>query len=142
MNEILELQSGQVAFISSLMAGFSFSIAIQIIRINRQHKLSPLCFSFFALAGFAFLIALYTDVSLNLRVLGAQNFSEALLVEIRYIRDIGTAFATIALFLFTLSVGLVGWLISRPTGIISSLLALLTFAVLAYTRYFIIHLPL
>jgi len=142
MNEILELQSGQVAFISSLMAGFSFSIAIQIIRISRQHKLSPVCFSFFALAGFAFLIALYTDVSLNLRVLGTQDFSEDLLLEIRHIRNIATAFATSAFFLFTLSVGLVGWLISKLTGIISSLLALLTFAVLAYTRYFIIHLPL
>jgi len=142
MNEILELQSGQVAFISSLMAGFSFSIAIQIIRISRQHKFSPVCFSFFTLAGFAFLIALYTDVSLNLHVLGTQSFSADLLDEIRHIRNIGTAFATSALFLFTLSVGLVGWLISRFTGIISSLLALLTFAVLAYTRYFIIQLPL
>jgi len=140
MNEVLELQSGQVAFISSLMAGFSFSIAIQIIRVGRQHKLSPLCFIFFCLAGFAFLMALYTDVALSLRIVAIQDFSAPLLSKISHIRDIGTAAATSAFFLFTLSVGLVGWLMSRLTGIISSLLAFLTVVALLYTRYSIIHL--
>ena len=43
MRELLELQSGQVAFISGLMSGFAISIAAQILRygINSISLLLP-----------------------------------------------------------------------------------------------------
>lgn len=37
MNEILELQSGQVSFISGLMAGFSLSVAV-LDQVGQQVK--------------------------------------------------------------------------------------------------------
>ena len=142
MNEILELQSGQVAFISSLMAGFSFSIAIQIIKARLESHLASVCFISYILSGVAVLIALYIDVAVSLQVVAVKEFSDVLLNDISHIRNIGTSAATSAFFLFTLSIGIVGWLLSKIAGIASSLLALLTFILLAYARYSITQLPL
>jgi hypothetical protein len=140
MNEILELQSGQVAFISSLMAGFAFSIAVQILRGKTVSRLSIVSFLLFCGSGFAFLIALYIDVSLSLRVVAINQYSDSLLDNIRYIRNIGTFAATSAFFLFTLSIGIVGWLQSRLTGILSGLLAIITLSLLLYSRHLIMAL--
>jgi hypothetical protein len=140
MNEVLELQSGQVAFISSLMAGFSFSIAVQIIRLNIEGRIATLSFLLFCASGLAFLIALYIDVSLSLRVVGITQYSDSLIENISYIRRIGTTAASSAFFIFTLSIGMVGWLQSRLTGIVSSFFALSTLSLLIYSRHFIITL--
>jgi hypothetical protein len=54
MNEILELQPGQVSFISGLMA--------------------TLCFVLFTVSSLLFLVGLYIDVALSLRIAGLEHF--------------------------------------------------------------------
>lgn len=140
MNEILELQSGQVSFISSLMAGFSLTIAVQIIRMRQANYLSVINLLLFTLTTLSFLVALYIDVALLLRTVGIKDFSANLVAEISHIRNIGTSAATFAFFLFILSIGMVGWLYSRFAGIITTLMSLITLIVLAYSRHLIINL--
>jgi len=142
MHEILELQSGQVSFISSLMAGFSLTIAVQIIRIKQDNILSIINFLLFTLTALSFLVALYIDVALLLRTVGVTDFSQKLILEITHIRNIGTSAATFAFFLFILSIGTVGWMYSRFAGIVTTVVSLITLLVLAYSRYLIINLPL
>ena len=140
MNEILELQTGQVSFISGLMAGFSLSVAVQIFRSRTTGPLATACFVLFTISSLLFLVGLYIDVALSLRVAGLEQFPPELLKQITGIRTIGTSAATIALFLFVISIGLVGWLQSRLAGIITAVVALLTFIVIWVARSMIFDL--
>ena len=124
MNEILELKSGQVAFIAGLMAGFSLSIAAQIIRSNAKGPVANTAFVMFTTSSLLFLIALYTDVALSLRVVGVEQYSPALIEKVTSIRLVGTSAATSALFLFVTSIGIIGWLQSKWSGIITSTIAI------------------
>ncbi|MFT4607765.1 MAG: hypothetical protein ACI9V8_001622 [Urechidicola sp.] len=134
MNEILELQTGQVSFISGLMAGFSLSVAVQIIRSKDKSNLAIGTFILFTVTSLLFLIALYIDVALSLRIAGVNEYSPDLLERIAYVRTIGTSAATSALFLFIVSIGIIGWLQSRLSGVVTSIVALITIAIVWVAR--------
>ncbi len=140
MNELLELQTGQVSFISGLMAGFSLAVAVQIFRSRATGLLATTCFVLFTVSSLLFLVALYIDVALSLRVAGIEQFPPELLKQITNIRTVGTSSATIALFLFVISIGLIGWLQSRPAGMITSVAAALAFIVIWAARSIIFNL--
>lgn len=134
MNEILELQTGQVSFISGLMAGFSLSVAVQVIRSKDKSNLAVVSFILFTVTSLLFLVALYIDVALSLRIAGVSDISPALMERIVYVRAIGTSAATSALFLFIASIGIIGWLQSRLSGIVTCIVALITIGVVWVTR--------
>jgi hypothetical protein len=139
-NEILELQTGQVSFISGLMAGFSLSVAVQIFRSKDESRLAIAGFILFTVTSLLFLIALYIDVALSLRIAGLDQFPQTLLDRIAYIRAIGTSAATSALFLFITSIGAIGWLQSRVSGIVTSVFALITVSIVWIARSMIFDL--
>jgi hypothetical protein len=134
MNEILELQSGQVSFISGLMAGFSLSVAVQVFRSKSTGALANVCFILFTVTSLLFLIGLYIDVALNLRLAGIEQFTPELLEQISKIRTLGTSASTIALFVFIVSIGLIGWLQSKLAGIVTMIVASMTFIVIWIAR--------
>lgn len=134
INEILELRSGQVAYISSLMAGFSLSIAVQIIRGKDQRWVATVNYLLFIVTTLLFLIALYVDVSISLRLVGIEHFSDDALVQIGKIRNFSTSAATSAFLLFVLSIGVLGWLKSNRTGIISTAMVVLTLTIILIAR--------
>lgn len=140
MNEILELQTGQVAFISSLIAGFSLTIAVQIIRMRMPSKLSTACFLLFTASALLFLVALYIDVALSLKTAGLNEISQAALDKIANVRNIGTSAATAAFFLFVISIALVSWLESRVSGVIVSIIGLVVLGLLLTVRSIITNL--
>ena len=142
MNEILELQTGQVSFISGLMAGFSLSVAVQIIRGKDKSTLAIASYILFTLTSLLFLIALYIDVASSLRIAGLNEISPALLERITYVRIIGTSAATSALFLFIISIGIIGWLQSRLSGIVTCAIALITVVVVWAARSMIFDVAL
>ncbi len=123
MREIIELQSGQVAFLSGLMAGFSLSVAAHILRHGMRDRMAQLVFITLLLSTLLFLLALYVDVRLTIELAGVENISDELAGRIRAVRVIGTNSATAALILFIVAIGLLGWLATALLGIISSLLA-------------------
>ena len=134
INEILELRSGQVAYISSLMAGFSLSIAVQIIRGKDQRLVATVNYLLFIVTTLLFLIALYVDVSISLRLVGMEHFSDDALVQIGKIRNFSTSAATSAFLLFVLSIGVLGWLKSNKTGIISTVMVAITLSTILVAR--------
>ena len=139
MNEILELQTGQVAFISGLMAGFSLSVAVQVFRSRTTGSMATTCFVLFTASSLLFLVGLYIEVALSLRIAGLEQFPAELLSQISAIRAIGTSAATTALFMFIISIGLIGWLHSKLAGIITSLAAVITFIVIWVARSMIFN---
>ncbi|SFG48719.1 hypothetical protein [Neptunomonas qingdaonensis] len=140
ISEILELRSGQVAYISSLMAGFSLSIAVQIIRGKDQRLVATANYLLFIVTTLLFLIALYVDVSISLRLVGIEDFCDDALIQIENIRNLSTSAATSAFLLFVLSIGVLGWLKSNRTGIISTLMVLLTLATIIVAKNMISNL--
>ena len=134
MNEILELQTGQVAFISSLMAGFSLAVAVQIYRSKATGNLAIIIYILFTITSLLFFIALYIDVALSLRLAGFNEVGESLIERVSSIRTIGTSAATVALFLFVASIGVMGWLQSRTAGIVTSIAALASIIILWIAR--------
>lgn len=123
MRELLELQSGQVAFISGLMAGFSLSIAAQLLRYGISSRIARLVLLLFLVSSLMFLLALYVDVRLSIELAGLDSLPETLINSVSSIRNIGTASATCALIVFILATGLLGWVATPITGVISTLLA-------------------
>lgn len=123
MRELIELQTGQVAFISGLMSGFSLSVAAHILRYGIRSRVAQAVFIGLLLSSLLFLLALYIDVRLGIALAGVEAPGTELAVRVAEIRFIGTSGATIALFLFVVSIGLLGWLATPATGVMSTALA-------------------
>lgn len=123
MRELLELQTGQVAFISGLMSGFSLSIAAHVLRYGIRSRMAQVVFLLFLLSSLLFLVALYTDVRLSIELAGLDTMPQSLLDKVSSVRSVGTACATFAFVMFVLATGLLGWLASSTVGVLSSLIA-------------------
>lgn len=132
MRDLIELQSGQVAFISGLMSGFSLSVAAHVLRYGLRSLAAQLAFVGLLSASLLFLVALYVDVRLSIELAGLEAVSPAVAEQLVAVRSIGTTSATVALFLFVCSTGLLGWLATTGTGIMSMLLAGATLGALWY----------
>lgn len=120
MRELIELQTGQVAFLSGLLAGFAMTAALHILRHGMRNRASHIVFYISVLSSLLFLIALYVDVRLTLELAGKTDIADDLFERIKVIRFVGTTSATIAMFLFVISVGMLGWLSSRTAGIVTT----------------------
>lgn len=135
MRELLELQSGQVAFISGLMSGFSLSIAAHVLRYGVRSRVAQSVFLLFLLSSLLFLVALYADVRLSIELAGVDELAPAILQKVTAIRTLGTTCATVALFVFVVATGLMGWLGSPSTGVISTIIV----ALVLWAIWFIWH---
>lgn len=132
MQELLELQTGQVSFLSGLLAGFSLTVAANILQVESTRPIRTVCLVLLLLATLLFLISLYVDVRLTIEVASIANISAETEQVISSTRFIGTTSATLALVVFTIAIGLLGWLAGSVAGIISSILAIGTLVVLGY----------
>jgi len=134
MRELVELQTGQVAFISGLMSGFSLSVAAHVLRYGIRSRIAQLVFVLLLLSSLCFLLALYVDTRLAIELAGVERLDDALAERVGRIRSMGTTGATVAFFVFVCAIGLLGWLARPLTGVISSLLAVLLLGLL-YTAW-------
>jgi len=124
MRELVELQTGQVAFISGLMSGFSLSVAAHVLRYGIRSRVAQLVFVLLLLCSLCFLLALYIDTRLAIELAGVEQLDASLAERVSRVRAIGTMGATTAFFVFVCAIGLLGWLARPLIGIISSLLAI------------------
>lgn len=118
-----------MAFISGLMSGFSCPLQrmsyVTVFAVAWHNW-----FFLFLLSSLLFLVALYTDVRLSIELAGVEAMPENLLRQITAVRDIGTGCATLALFMFILATGLLGWLATGFVGVCSSTIAAVTLGTL------------
>lgn len=127
MRELLELQAGQVAFISGLMSGFSISIAVQILRYGIRSWVAQGVFLMFLLCSLLFLLALYVDVRLSIELAGLESVSAQVLEQIGAVRFLGTSCATIALVLFIVATGCLGWMAKPLVGVMTTSITAIMF---------------
>ena len=127
MRELLELQTGQVAFISGLMSGFSLSIATQLLRYGLSRRSTQVVFLLFLLCSLLFLLALYVDVRLSIELAGLTDVPHDTLSHIAEVRLIGTGCATSALVIFIIATGSLGWVGSPFAGAMTTLITVIAF---------------
>jgi len=132
VTELLELQTGQVSFLSGLLAGFSLTIAANIVQLDMRRTMPRICLLLLMVSGLLFLVALYVDVRLTIELAGIDKLSPAATEKITSIRLIGTNSATLAYTVFIIAIGTLGWLAGKITGICSSILAMAALGVLGY----------
>jgi hypothetical protein len=132
VTELIELQTGQVSFLSGLLAGFSLTIAANVVQLDMRRVMPRVCLTLLVLSGLLFLIALYVDVRLTIELAGITNLSEPAALKLASIRYIGTHCATLAYVVFIVAVGSLGWLASAGVGIFSSILAAGALGVLGF----------
>ena len=132
IRELIELQTGQVAFLSGLLAGFAMTAALNIMRTGRNTPISNFVFLTAASSSLLFLIALYVDVRLTIELAGSTDLSPELMEHVASIRVVGTSSATFALLMFVMSMGGLGWMISRIIGVTTSVLTLFTLITLCF----------
>lgn len=135
MRDLLELQTGQVSFLSGLMAGFALSVAAHILRHGMRHRLAQLIFLMLLLVTLLFLVALYVDVRLTIELVGVSDPSAAQSAAISQIRVLGTSSATLALVMFIVAVGLLGWLARPWVGVASTAMAIAVLVALGSVWY-------
>ncbi len=133
MRELLELQTGQVAFISGLMSGFSLSIAAHVLRYGIRNKAAQLVFLLYLISSLLFLVALYVDVRLSIELTGFDDLPDNVFRDVAMIRNLGTSCATVALFVFIVATGLLGWVATTVTGVITTIIG----GFILYTFWFI-----
>ena len=131
MRELIELQTGQVAFISAVMSGFSLSVAANVLRHGIRSVMSQTVFIMLVLSSLSFLLALYVDVRLSIELADRDNLSEALSARVSEIRTIGTLGATFAFFLFVAAIGLLGWLATPFVGIVTTVMSAVVLGLLS-----------
>ncbi len=132
MQELLELQTGQVSFLSGLLAGFSLTVAANILQVVSTGRVRTVSLVFLLLSSLLFLVALYVDVRLTIELASVETISPEMAEIVQRVRLIGTTSATIALVVFIIAIGLLGWLASPIAGVLSGLLAGSTLIVLSY----------
>lgn len=130
MRELLELQTGQVAFISGLMAGFSLSMAAHVLRYGIRSRSAQAVFLLFLLSSLLFLVALYVDVRLSIELAGIDTLPQSVVQDVIQVRHVGTGSATLALIVFILATAVMSWLVTPMVGLFGTLLTGLTLYVL------------
>jgi len=132
VRELLELQTGQVAFLSGLLAGFAMTAALHILRHGILTRVAQFTFTISVLSSLLFVVALYVDVRLTIELAGKTDLPAAVMEHVSHIRFIGTTSATFALILFVLTLGMLGWLSSRFAGLVTSGLTVIVASILIY----------
>ena len=130
MQDLLELGTGQVAFFTGLLAGFSLTAAVHILRHGLTGFFAQLTFYLFVLTTLLLFVALYTDVRLTIELAGLKSVSPEAEALVKKIRIIGTNCATAGFFCFVVSIGLMGWVARPIMGILTTLTALAALAAL------------
>lgn len=123
MRELVELQTGQVAFLSGLLAGFALSVAAHILRYGVRSRVARLVFIMMLISSLSFLLALYVDTRLAIELAGRDALAPEIMAQVADIRVVGTLGATFAFFVFVASIGLLGWLATPLVGVVSTALA-------------------
>jgi hypothetical protein len=122
----------QMSFLSSVLAGFAVTVAIQLITADLKKPLATPAIALFLVSSVTSAVATFIFVLVMTGIIGPPGFprpTEAWLLH--FMGGIGVLpFA--GLILFLAGVGLVGWIRSKLLGVLTTISALLGLALVIY----------
>ena len=130
-SDILEVFK-QMSFLSSVLAGFAITVAIELISLAKKKPLVTAAIAVFLVSSVVSAVATFIFVVVMTGVIGPPAFphpNETWILH--FVGGIGILpFA--GLILFLAGIGLVGWIRSRLLGVIATVAALLGLALVVY----------
>ena len=132
--DILEIFR-QMSFVSSVLAGFAITVAIELIALGKKGRLASSTVAVFLTSSIITVVATFIFVFVMTSAIGPPGLPKASDAWImQFIGGIGVLpFA--GLFLFLAGIALVGWLHSKPIGIISSIFTVLALVLVIYIMW-------
>jgi hypothetical protein len=122
----------QMSFLSSVLAGFALTAAVQLISLNRKGRLLVATIAVFIISSVLSAAATTIFVMVMTATLGSPGFPQPSSNWITYfVGGIGVL-PMLGLLFFLAGVGLVGWLRSRLLGIITAVSAAIGMGMVIY----------
>jgi hypothetical protein len=119
----------QSIFLNSLLAGFAFTIIVQLISLKDNRKVTSLVLGAFVVSASALLTAAFIE-AVVLNELGRWQPSqppEGIMSVLRSLAPITGILSLLGLVEFVVGVGFAGWIHSKSLGIISVVSMVLAF---------------
>ena len=114
----------QLLFFTSILAGFSFSAAVQLVSLNQKRKITSWVVGCLTIAALMMLTVTFLESFLLIKLENFPTIEEIPPQLLSVMREVGLfAFFLLlmGLIVFMTGVGLVGWLQSKAVGIVSSI---------------------
>jgi hypothetical protein len=125
-------ESGALATLSGILAGFSFSAVVQFLASERQGRLYSAMIVVFSITTLMFLFSLITFI------MGFATAAELNAIPPASIDWIGiTSFLVLigAVYLFLSGIALAGWMRSKATGAATTVFSLITMCMTAWVVF-------
>jgi hypothetical protein len=129
--EILEIFR-QYSFLSSVLAGFAITVAIELVALGKKGRVASSAIAMFLLSAVVSVVATFVFVLVMTGVIGPPGFprpSEAWILH--FVGGIGVL-PLGGLILFLAGIALVGWLRSRALGILTTVSSALALVLIIY----------
>jgi len=129
--DILEILR-QYSFLSSVLAGFAITVAIELVALRRKSRVASLAIAAFLLSSVVSVVATFTFVFVMTGVIGPPGFPRPTDAWIaHFVGGIGVL-PMVGLILFLIGIALIGWLHSKALGMLTSASAVLALVLLVY----------
>lgn len=115
-------ETGALGTLSGILAGFAIAAVIEVLNSEKQSRLMTAAVITFSASGMMFFYAL---MSLVLLFAAAAELNKVP-VELSFVGTSAVLAMLIGVFVFLASLALVGWVRSKATGIIVTIMALVT----------------
>jgi len=125
---VIKEWTSQVVFLTSILAGFSISIAIQLV-CSHERRGVVFCSIFLFVTSAALLLATTAIASLILmrwELWQNSTLSPIMLAHIGRVRYVMGSMLTAGVLLFLAGLGLAGWIHSKVAGVISAVAVVVT----------------
>jgi hypothetical protein len=122
----------QYSFLSSVLAGFAITVAIELVALGRKGRVASSAIAMFLLSAVVSVVATFVFVFVMTGMIGPPGFprpSEAWILH--FVGGIGVL-PLGGLILFLAGIALVGWLRSKALGIITTVSSALALVLIIY----------
>jgi hypothetical protein len=122
----------QYSFLSSVLAGFAITVAIELVALGKTGRVASSAIAVFLLSAVVSVVATFVFVFVMTGVIGPPGFpqpSETWIV--RFVGGIGIL-PLGGLVLFLAGIALVGWLRSKALGILTTVSSTLALVLIIY----------
>lgn len=120
-------EAGAIATLAGILAGFAISAVVQLLSTNTEGKIVTATIVTFSASAVMFLYALIVFVL----VFAATAEQNRIIDTLDAMGAIALLVLFGAVFVFMAGIGLTGWIRSRPTGILTTIFAVITMCLTA-----------
>jgi hypothetical protein len=125
----------QMSFLSSVLAGFAITAAIQLITFTKKTAIITATTTVFIVSSIVSVMATTLFVFVMTAIIGTPGFPQpSEMWIIHFTGGIGVL-PILGLLLFLAGIGLVGWLRSKLLGILTTVFGILASAVIFYVMW-------